>query len=120
MSTPVFDAELMLRIVSDGALVGAESLGPLVIRGTPVRGMAVKVACPASVGGLLTVDVITGSQTVTKAFTVPAEGSDIIIPFSTTEEEVSVDLDTIVDLGIVQVGVVLKAHDEFSRDVDWS
>ena len=130
MSTPAFDKELMFREISDGNLGGGViTLDTLDIKQTPVRGNAIRLTFEENPGLVeATVKVSAGSgkrlpqqseiYAVIKEITVTEDGGDFILPFSGQRANMTVELDVLVGgpLGPADIGVVLKAHDEFNRD----
>lgn len=130
MSNPVFDQELMLRTIGDGPFgtpPGPVSLGPLDIRQTPVSGKAVRlsfepVAAPVTgISVTLTFPATRIGQAdyvVEKTnLDVPLAGRTMIVPFSGQRATIEVEIGWAGNiLGAADIGVVLKAHDDFSRE----
>jgi len=131
----MFDSALMFRTTGD--LTVAESVGPVTIIGTPIRGMAVKIIIPAANGadgtflGTLYAstngtdyNVIAMTQEGA-AHTPGVAGYTYIIPFSLPKGQktyLKLELegtDTTTNFDVVVAGLVLGRGAEIGRGVNW-
>lgn len=126
---PVFDANLMLR--TTGNLTVSESSSGVTIRGTPVKGMAVKVSVPTAFADLDQIQVKVYDSADNSTYNLLSQSlvktgmntnpRDIVVPFFTPRKYVKAELVVTsttaanINFGAVVAGVVLNAGGEWTR-----
>lgn len=131
-----FDSTLMFRTTGD--LSASESCGPVVVYGTPMRGMAVRVEVPKANGANDTVlprlyasadnstyNLIASYQ---EGAVKPYGGKTLILPFAVKSgEKVYLKLELVVtaasttsDFGGVRAGIVMGGGAKIDRSTHWS
>lgn len=126
---PVFDANLMLR--TTGNLTVSESSSGVTIRGTPVKGMAVKASVPTAFADLDQIQVKVYDSADNSTYNLLAQSlvktgmntspRDITVPFFTARKYVKAELVVTsttaanINFGAVVVGVVLNAGGDWTR-----
>lgn len=130
----VFDNDLMFR--TTGALTAKETKGPIILRGTPVKGLTVRISVPAnaSTTKTLTAQLYVSNDNSTYVPLTPYEsnpvtiaaaaGADLILPLATSKKYVKLEIvpgGGAGGCGVVVAGIVPSALGfDFKRTVDWS
>lgn len=124
----VFDSELMLRIASAGNLTANANTGSKKIKGTPIRGLALRIHVPAAGGTTPTLSVSVQDSADDSTFTTIATHATInavgeyVLPFATDKPFVRAAITvggTTPNFGAVEIGIVEMGR-KFSRAVNWS